>query len=176
MYIYTFIICIIIWLILIYVLMYIGILCTLWSEVKVAQSCPTLRDPIDYTIHGILQARILELVAFPFSRASSQPRDWTQVSHWRWILYQLSHKLIYHKLQFINYVLLLSLKGERNQGSRYALYGLDAFTLSHFHSTHRILKSNLEQLCLKRQSGAHSRPWLHRHKPSVGTLERTEGL
>ena len=32
-------------------------------------------------VHGILQARILECVAFPFSRGSSQPRDWTQVSH-----------------------------------------------------------------------------------------------
>ena len=35
----------------------------------------------DYTDHGILQARILEWVAFLFSRGSSQPRDWTQVSH-----------------------------------------------------------------------------------------------
>ena len=35
--------------------------------VKVAQSCPTLCDPMDYTVHGILQARILEWVAFPFS-------------------------------------------------------------------------------------------------------------
>ena len=34
----------------------------------------------DYTVHGILQARILEWVTFPFSRGSSQPRDWTQVS------------------------------------------------------------------------------------------------
>ena len=34
-----------------------------------------------YTVHGILQARILEWVTFPFSRWSSQPRDWTQVSH-----------------------------------------------------------------------------------------------
>ena len=32
-------------------------------------------------VHGILQARILEWVAFPFSRGSSQPRNWTQVSH-----------------------------------------------------------------------------------------------
>ena len=46
-----------------------------------SQSCPTLWDPIDYTVHGILQARILEWVAFPFSRGSSQPRDRTQVSH-----------------------------------------------------------------------------------------------
>ena len=35
---------------------------------------------MDYTVHGILQARILEWVAFPFSRGSSQPRDRTQVS------------------------------------------------------------------------------------------------
>ena len=51
-----------------------------WSGVKIAQLCPTLCDPMDYTVHGILQARILEWVAFLFSRASSQPRDWTQVS------------------------------------------------------------------------------------------------
>ena len=51
-----------------------------WGKVKVAQSCPTLCDPIDYTVHGILQARILEWVAFPFSRGSSQPRDRTQVT------------------------------------------------------------------------------------------------
>ena len=49
-------------------------------EVKTAQSCPTFCDPMDYTVHGILQARILEWVAFPFSRGSSQPRDQTQVS------------------------------------------------------------------------------------------------
>ena len=48
------------------------------SEVKVAQSCPTLCDPTDCTMHGILQARLLEWVAFPFSRGSSQPRDQTQ--------------------------------------------------------------------------------------------------
>ena len=49
-------------------------------KVKVAQSCPTVCDPVDYTVHGILQARILEWVAYPFSRGSSQPRDQTQVS------------------------------------------------------------------------------------------------
>ena len=36
-------------------------------EVKVAQLCPTLWDPMDYTVHGVLQARILEGVAFPTS-------------------------------------------------------------------------------------------------------------
>ena len=53
---------------------------SLRNEVKVAQSCPTLCNPMDYTVHGSLQARILEWVACPFSRASSQPRDQTQVS------------------------------------------------------------------------------------------------
>ena len=48
-------------------------------KVKVTQPCLTLCDPMD-CIHGILQARILEWVAFPFSRGSSQPRDQTQVS------------------------------------------------------------------------------------------------
>ena len=48
--------------------------------VKVTQLCPTLWDPMDYTIHGILQARILEWVAIPFSRGSSQPCNQTQVS------------------------------------------------------------------------------------------------
>ena len=49
-------------------------------KVKVAQLCPTLCEPTDYTVHGILQARILEWVTFPFSRGSSQPRDGSQVS------------------------------------------------------------------------------------------------
>ena len=50
-------------------------------KVKVTQLHPTLCDPMDYTVHGIVQARILEWVAFPFSRGSSKPRDGTQVSH-----------------------------------------------------------------------------------------------
>ena len=54
-----------------------------WSEV--AQSCPTPCGPVDCSppgssLHGILQARILEWVAISFSRGSSQPRDRTQVS------------------------------------------------------------------------------------------------
>ena len=62
-------------------------------KVKVSQSCPTLCDPIDYTVHGILQARILEWAAFPFSRQifptqGSNPG----LPHCRQILYHLSHK------------------------------------------------------------------------------------
>ena len=49
-------------------------------KVKVTQSCLTLYNPIDYTVQGILQARILEWVALPFSRGSSQCRGRTQVS------------------------------------------------------------------------------------------------
>ena len=50
-------------------------------KVKVAQLYPTLCDSMDYTVHEVLQARILKWVAFPFSRGSSQPRDQTQVFH-----------------------------------------------------------------------------------------------
>ena len=42
---------------------------------KVAELCSTLCNPMDYTVHGFLQARILEWVAFPFSRRSSQPKN-----------------------------------------------------------------------------------------------------
>ena len=54
-------------------------------KVLVAQLCLTLCDPMDYrppgpSVHGILQARILEWAVIPFSRGSSQPRDLTQVS------------------------------------------------------------------------------------------------
>ena len=55
------------------------------SESEVAQSCLTLYDPMDCSlpgssVHGIFQARVLEWVAIAFSRGSSRPRDWTQVS------------------------------------------------------------------------------------------------
>ena len=57
-----------------------------YAYVLVAQSCPTLCDPMDCSppgsfIHGIFQARILEWVAIPFSGRSSQPRDQIWVSH-----------------------------------------------------------------------------------------------
>ena len=65
------------------------------------QSCLILWDLMDCnlpgsSVHGILQARILELVAISFSRGSSRLRDWTRVScvscSGRWVLYQLSHQ------------------------------------------------------------------------------------
>ena len=61
-------------------------------KVKVAQSCPTLCDPIDYTVHGILQARILvgslSLLQGIFPTQGSNPG----LLHCRQILYQLNHK------------------------------------------------------------------------------------
>ena len=55
-----------------------------WTS-EVAQLCPILCNPMDYSppgfsIHGIFQARVLEWVAISFSRGSSWPRDRTQVS------------------------------------------------------------------------------------------------
>ena len=50
------------------------------NSLSPAQSCPTLYDPMGFTVHGMLRDRTLEWVAFPFSRGSSQPRDRTHVS------------------------------------------------------------------------------------------------
>ena len=55
------------------------------AAAKSLQSCPTLCDPMDcslpgFSVHGILQARILQWVAIPFSRGSSWPRDWIWIS------------------------------------------------------------------------------------------------
>ena len=71
-------------------------------KVKVVQSCLTLYDPMDYTVHGILQARILECVVVPFSRGSSQLKDQTQVSHiaggffTRWVIPSFFNILTFH--------------------------------------------------------------------------------
>ena len=65
--------------------MYLSIYLSIYVCVLVAQSCPTLCDPMDCnppgsSVYEIFQARILEWVAISFSRGSSQPRDWTRVS------------------------------------------------------------------------------------------------
>ena len=57
----------------------------MYTEGEVAQSCPTLCDPmvcslLGFSVHGIFHARVLEWVTISFSRGSSRPRDWTQVS------------------------------------------------------------------------------------------------
>ena len=67
-----------------------------WNKtVCESESCSVLFNsvtPWTYTVHGILQASILEWVAFPFSRGPSQPRLKPGLPHCRQILYQLSHK------------------------------------------------------------------------------------
>ena len=73
------------------------------KDKKVIQSCLTLCDPMNYTVHEILQARILEWVAFPFSRGPSQLRDRTCLPHCRRILYQLSHKGSPRILEWVAY-------------------------------------------------------------------------
>ena len=64
---------------------------------SVAQSCVTLYDPMDYSLSGssllgIVQAWTLEWVAMPFSRGSSQPRNWNRIS---WVSYS-GRQIIYH--------------------------------------------------------------------------------
>ena len=62
-------------------------------KVKVAQSCPTLCDPMDYTVHGILQARILAWVAFSLLQEIFPTQGLNpSLPHCRQILYQLIHK------------------------------------------------------------------------------------
>ena len=66
----------------------------MYMRAKLLQLCPTFCDLMDcsppsFSVHGILQARILEWVVMPFSRGSSQPRDQTCVFHvsgiWGWV-------------------------------------------------------------------------------------------
>ena len=76
--------------------MYLQISCKIKKKKKkvlVTQSCPALRHPMKCnpsvsSVHGILQAKLLEWVAIPFSRGSFQPRG---PLHCRQILYHLSH-------------------------------------------------------------------------------------
>ena len=62
------------------------VLCFMWVKVLVTQSCSTFWNPMDCSppgssVHGVLQTRILEWVAIPFSRGSSRHKDGTHVSH-----------------------------------------------------------------------------------------------
>ena len=72
----------------------------IYGHAKSAQSCLTLCDPMasslpGSSVHGILQARILELVAMPSSMGSFEPRDGISISYFsfigRWVLYHWCH-------------------------------------------------------------------------------------
>ena len=72
---------------------YVWLLATPWTVVQY------------YIVHGILQARILEWVAFPFSRGSSQPRDWSQVSHTAGGFFTGWATLgLFHKVQLLSFL------------------------------------------------------------------------
>ena len=93
-----------------------------WSEVKVAQLCPTLCDPMSYTIHGILHAKILENIGVG-SLSLLQGIFPTQglnpgLLHCRWILYQLSHKGTSRIMEWVALYFLqrIFLTQESNQG------------------------------------------------------------
>ena len=99
-----------------------------WSEMKVTQQCPSLCNPMDYTVHGILQARILDWVAFPFSSGSSQARDQTQVPRFAdrfltsWATSHLGGQLmiweIHSSVQFSHSVMSDSLWPRESQHTR----------------------------------------------------------
>ena len=78
-------------------------------KVLVAQSCPTLCNPIDYSprgpsVNGILQARMLEWIGLPSSRGSSPPRDQTHVSSiaGRFFTTEPQGSLCFHSYQLVN--------------------------------------------------------------------------
>ena len=90
----------------------------LWSNVF-----PTLCDPMDYTVHGILQARILQWVAFPLSRRSSQPRNRPGLLHSGQILYQLSHKGSPRILEWVAYPFSRRSSQPRNRTGVFCMAG-----------------------------------------------------
>ena len=106
-------------------------------KVKAAQSCLTLCIPTDYTVPGILQARILEWVAFPFSRGSSQPRNRTQVSRitggffTSWATVQFS--------QFSRLVVSDSLRSHESQHARPPCPSPTLGVHSNLHPSHPLL-------------------------------------
>ena len=89
------------------------------SVCEVSESCSVMSlFSTPWTIHtacGILQARILEWVAFPFFKGSSKPRDRTQVSRIAWILYQLSHQGSQRILEWVAYSFSSRTSGPRNR-------------------------------------------------------------
>ena len=86
------------------------------AKVKVAQSCPTLCDSMGYPVHGNLQIRILEWVAFPFSRGIFPAQGLNPgLLHCRQILYQLSHKGSPRILERVAYLVCRGSSWPRNR-------------------------------------------------------------
>ena len=118
------------------------------SEVKVTQSCPTLCDPMDYTVHETLQARILEWVAVPFYRGFPTQGLNPGLPPCRLILYQLSHQgnQIYDKHTPIKYS---TWKAENLPQKIWNKGRMPVFTTSHQHSIESLRHSNLMRKKIK---------------------------
>ena len=91
---------------------------------KVAQLCLTLYDPVDYTVHGILQARILEGVASILLQGIFPTQGLNPgLPHCRQILYQLSHKGSPRRLQWVAYPFPRGSSRSRNQTRVFCIAG-----------------------------------------------------
>ena len=95
------------------------------SESEVSQSCLTLSNPVDCSprgsaIHGIFQARVLEWVAISFSRGSSRPEDWTQISRigGRRFTIWATKEVLFSSVQFSHSVVSDSLRPHESQHAR----------------------------------------------------------
>ena len=146
--------------------------------VLVAQSCPTLWDPMDCSppgssVHGIFQARILESVAIPSSNGSSWPRDWIQVSCIAGELFAVwaareAHYSPYRtkRERETRACSLCHVRIEQENGPPQARKRAFLRTWSHWHSDLKIATSRLREMniyCLSCPvcSSCHSRPsWL----------------
>ena len=150
------------------------------SSVKVTQSCSTLCDPMEYTAHGILQARTLEWVAFPFSRGSSPNQGSNPgLLQCRWILYQLSHKRSPKILEWVAYPFSSGFSWPRNWTGVSCIAGRffisRAIREAHTHTSH--LNSNFVYttalsacvLVISHLSGQKSNSW-RLPKPALPTV------
>ena len=101
-------------------------------KVKVTQSCPTLCDPMDYTIHGILQARILKWVAVPLLQGIFPTQRLNPgLPHCRWILYQLSHQGSPRILEWVVFPFSRGSSRPRNQTRVSCIAGTFFYQLSY---------------------------------------------
>ena len=90
---------------------------------KVAQLCPTLSDPVDYIVRGILQARILEWVAFLLQGIFPTHGLNPGLPHCRWILYQLSHQGSPRVLGWVSCPFSSRSSWSRNQTGAFSIAG-----------------------------------------------------
>ena len=104
---------------------------------KSLQLCLTLCDPMDHSppgssVHGVLQARILEWVAMPSSMVSSRPRDWTPISHVSWI----GRQVLYHWGHMGSPLHAYFSSSTHLPGLLHSEYSFSLYYLSHVESIH----------------------------------------